>query len=159
LHLFRGVLNGLDNVVISSAAAKVTFQGVSNLGLGRIRIALEKLHGGEDHAWGAKATLKAMFFPESFLNWMELSVGCQALDRHDACPISLYREDGARLDRFTVDEDGACAALGRVAANVGAGQPQDIAQVMNEKETRFYVVLIGFAVDGDAHVTHCGLPP
>ena len=43
------------------------------------------------------------------------------------CIVDLRREQRAALDRLAVDVDGARAAVGRVAADVRAGQPERVA--------------------------------
>ena len=51
-----------------------------------------------------------------------------------------------------VDVDGARAAIARVAADVRAGQPEVVAQEVDEQEARLDVRLVGLAVDGDGDV-------
>ena len=44
---------------------------------------------------------------------------------------------------------GAGAAVGRVATDVGAGQPEHVAQVVDEQEPRLDLGLVRLTVDGD----------
>src|SRR5215475_1435729 len=80
-HLLGGPLDGLDDVVVARAAAEVAFEPVADLRLRRLRVALEELGGGHDHAWGTEAALKAVLLPEAFLDRMELAVLRHPLDR------------------------------------------------------------------------------
>ena len=57
----------------------------------------------------------------------------EALDRRHLGAGGLEREYGAALHRAAVDEHRAGAALARVAADVSAGQPQPVAQRMDEQ--------------------------
>ena len=106
----------------------------------------------------AEPALKPVLLPEPFLDRMELSIGCQALDRLDAGAVGLNREHGAGLDRLAVDQHGAGATLRGVAADVGAGQTEHVANVVNQKEPRLDIVLVGRAVNRDLDLTHCALP-
>ena len=84
--------------------------------------------------------------------WSGWSVGAvgHALDRLDLAAVGLDGEHRARLGALAVDVDGAGAAVARVAADVGAGQAEDVAQEVDEQEPRLDVGLARLAVDGDA---------
>ena len=64
--------------------------------------------------------------------------------------VRLDGEHRAGLGALAVDVDGARAAVAGVAADVRAGQPEDVAQQVDEQEARLDVGLAGLAVDGDA---------
>ena len=51
-------------------------------------------------------------------------------------PLRLRGEHVARLHRAAVDVDGARAALAGVAADVRAGEPQVVAQELDEQRAR-----------------------
>jgi hypothetical protein len=51
------------------------------------------------------------------------------------------------LDDFSVERDGACAADGRFAADVRAGEPGDFAQVMDEEHAGLDFIGKRFSVD------------
>ena len=65
-----------------------------------------------------------------------------ALDGGDLGAGHLGRQDVARLDGAAVDVDGAGAALGGVAADVGAGEVEVLADRVHEEG-------VGWRVDGD----------
>src|SRR5437773_1795310 len=73
-RVLGGVLDGLHDVVISSAAAEITLQGVTDFSLRRIWISLQKLHRGDHHPGRAKSALETMLFPKSFLHRTELAI-------------------------------------------------------------------------------------
>ena len=60
----------------------------------------------------------------------------QALDGDDVGAVGLDGEHQARPDRLAVDEDGARAAHAVLAAEVGAGQPEVLAQGVGERLAR-----------------------
>ena len=60
----------------------------------------------------------------------------------DLGAVGLHREQRAGLDAAAVDQDGAGAALARVAADVRAGQEKVLAQEVDQEHARLDV---GFA--------------
>ena len=68
-----------------------------------------------------------------------------------SAPSAWTAEDGAALHRLAVEVHRACAAVGRVAADMGAGQPQGVAQQVDEQQTRLDLDLMLLAIDGEAH--------
>jgi hypothetical protein len=58
---------------------------------------------------------------------------CEALDRRHLVAVGLGRQDRAGLHRDAVERHRAGAALRSVAADVRAGEPQLIAEEVNEK--------------------------
>ena len=70
----------------------------------------------------------------------------------DLGAVGLDGEHRARLGAAPVDVDGARAAVAGVAAGVGAGEPERVAQEVDEEEARLDVGLARLAVDGDRDV-------
>ncbi|GAA3792693.1 hypothetical protein GCM10022380_06810 [Amycolatopsis tucumanensis] len=62
--------------------------------------------------------------------------------------VGLHREHQARPHRFAVDEHGARAADPVLAAEMGAGQSEIVAQGVGRRAPRFDVELVTGAVDG-----------
>src|SRR5919106_7006674 len=79
--LGTGILDGTDDVVISGATAQVPLDAVSDLGLRRVVILLEKRHGRHDHPGSAESALETVAFPESLLDGVKLAIVRQTLDR------------------------------------------------------------------------------
>src|SRR4029453_15809562 len=90
---------------------------------------------------------------------MELAVLLESLHRHELFTLSLDGEQGARLHGPAVHEDRAGAAVGRIAPDVGAGQPQDVADHVHQQEARLDVGLVLLAVDRELHQHGYLLPP
>jgi hypothetical protein len=88
---------------------------------------------------------------EPLLQWMELAVLLEPLDRHELLALGLDGEHRAGLHGPVVQENGAGAAMGRVAADVRAGQAQHVAQQVDQQEARLHVGLVLFAVDRERH--------
>ena len=59
-----------------------------------------------------------------------------ALDGLDAAALALEAEHEAREHRLAVDEHGAGAALAELAAVLGAGQPEVLAQDLEQRLVR-----------------------
>src|SRR5438093_7645037 len=147
-HLLGSPLDGLDDVVVAGAAAEVAFQPVADLGLRRPRRALEELGGRHDHARSAEPALQAVLFPEAFLDRMQLAVLGHALDGFHLRALALDGQERTGLHRQAVDVHGAGAALAGVAAHMGAGEPRELPDVVDEQEARLDVMGILQAVDG-----------
>ena len=71
--------------------------------------------------------------------------------------VGLDREHRARLDGAAVDVDGARAALAGVAADVGAGQVEVLAERLDEEPSRLDVELVGRPIDDERDVFAHGL--
>src|SRR4051812_46820621 len=70
-----------------------------------------------------------------------------ALDGEDVGAFGLHGDDRATFDRFAVHMDGARAALGGVAADVGAGQAQVLADQAHQEGALLDLGGNGFTVD------------
>jgi hypothetical protein len=62
---------------------------------------------------------------------MQRAVFGESFDGGDLCAFGLHCEDVAGFDRASVQMDSACAALGRIAADVRAGEPELIAKELD----------------------------
>src|SRR5215204_3588746 len=119
--------------MVASAAAEVPFDALANLLLSGRWIALQEVHGRHDHSGRAVTTLKPVHLPEAFLQRMELLTVCQAFNGCDFSLLSLDREHSARLDRVTVQKNGASPALAGVTPDVGTREAEHVSEVMNQK--------------------------
>ena len=84
--------HGVDNVLVSRAAAEIALEAVADLLLGRDRIVGEQLPRGENHPRRTKSALQRMFIPERLLQRVELAVLRQPLDRQHVPSFRLDRE-------------------------------------------------------------------
>jgi hypothetical protein len=116
----RKGLNRTYDVVVAGAAADVTAQAVANFVLARVRILLEQLADPHNHSWRAEPALQRVVLVECRLNWVQRTAGgSQAFDGRDGRSIGHHRQYGAGFDSLSIDVDGAGAALGRIAADMG----------------------------------------
>ncbi len=150
LHL-GGVEHRLDDVVVAGATAQVALQPVADLLLGGVGVLGQQAGGGHDHPRGAVAALEAMVVPEGLLDRMELAVRGHALDRGDLRAVGLHGQDRARLHGLAVQVDRAGAAVGRVAAHVGAGQTKLVAQGVDQQHTGLDLQLVLDSIDVETH--------
>ena len=81
-----------------------------------------------DLAGGAVAALEAVVLEEGLLQRVQLVAVGQALDGGDLGAVGGDREHQAGVDAAAVEQDGAGAALAVVAALLGAGQIEVLAQ-------------------------------
>ena len=96
---------------------------------------------------------------EGLLHGVEVVDLADALDRRHLVAVGLDGEDGARLHRLAVEEDGAGAARGRVAADHRARQPELLAQVVDEELSRLDLRRVALAVDRDRDLCQLDLLP
>src|SRR5688572_21679796 len=124
LPLLCGVLNRVDDVLITRAAAQIAGDTFADLALRRRRVVVQQRHCRHDHSRRAEAALKPVLLPEALLQGMQLTLRGKPLDRGDRGAIGLDGEHRARLHAAAIDEHGARAALAGVAADVGAREAQ-----------------------------------
>ena len=96
----------------------------------------------------AEPALRGTRVEERLLERMQLTVGGEALDRRDAPTVGLDREDEARIDAHVIEQHGARAALADEAALLRAGQPEVVAQDLEERVVRLDLDAARAAVDG-----------
>src|SRR6185436_13004139 len=116
----------------------------------RVLVALEERAGGHQHARRAEAALQRVLLGEGFLHRVQLAALLQALDGVDAAAVGLHGEHRARLHRLAVELDRAHAAMRRVAADVGAGQAQVLADEVHQQQPRLDLGFAHRAVHRDA---------
>src|SRR5262249_48067464 len=139
------------DVLVPGAAAEIPLQTLSDLAFRRVRVALEQVAGGQDHAGRAKAALQTVLLPEGFLERMELSILGKPLDRRQTRAVGLGGEHHACLDRLTIHPDGAGTALARVTTDGRPRQAERLAQGADQQKPGLDRVPIANAVgrDGD----------
>ena len=109
-----------DDVLVAGAAADRAGDRGADLLLGRVRVLVEQRARGHQHPRRAEAALQRVQLVEALLDRVELAVDLERLDGADLVPLAHHRERRARLDRLAVHQHDAGAAVGGVAAPVGA---------------------------------------
>src|SRR5439155_8362488 len=89
--------------------------------------------GVADLSRGAIAALKCIVIDGGLLQRMQLTVACKALDGGYFGAFLHYRQRQAGIDPPPVDQNGARAALSVVAALLGAGQVEMVAQCVQQR--------------------------
>ena len=144
----RGSLDRLDDLLVAGAAAEVAGEALLDLGAGRVRREGEQRLRGDELARDAEAALRGAGVEERLLERMEPIAGRQPLDGADGRAVRLDREHQARIDAHAVDHDGAGAAFADEAALLRAGQPEIVAQDLEERVVRRDLDRARPAVDG-----------
>ena len=121
---------------------------IADLLVGRVRVAVQQRAGGEHHARRAEPALQPVLLVEALLHRVEHAVALEALDGRDLVVRGRRGEDRARLRRLAVHQHDARAAVRRVAAPVGAGEAEVVAQEVDEQQPRLDVAGVLLAVDG-----------
>src|SRR5262245_5341575 len=151
-RLAGGIEDRLHDVVIAGATAQVPLERVANLLLRRARVLLQVARRGHHHPGRAEPALQPVAATEGILDRVQFSVGGEPLDRGDLAPVGLRGEQRARFHRLAVAQDGARAARGGVAPDVGTGEAERLPEEVHEERPRFDVRLASDPVDGDRHV-------
>ena len=154
-RLRGGVLDRLDDVHVSGAAAEIPGDGLADLGFAGVRIAFEQRGPGHEHAGRAEAALEAVLLLEALLQRGHAVGPREPLHGADLGPVGLHGQDGARLHGHAVHQHGAGAAVRGVAADVGAGEREVVADQVHQQEPRVDGGRVRFAVHGDVDVV-CG---
>ncbi|CAM2147598.1 hypothetical protein PT2222_10227 [Paraburkholderia tropica] len=159
LHGFGALEHGLHDVVIARTAAQIAVEVRAHVRFGQARTRVRERHRAHHHAGRAEAALQAVAVAESGLHRMHRAVGGETFDRRHVHAVALHGERVARFDRAAVQMHGARAALGRVAADVRAGETPLLAQKLDQKRVRFDLGGHGLAVDREAEADRHGLSP
>src|SRR6185295_8736374 len=146
------VLDRLDDVDVAGAAAEIAGNRVPDFRFARTIGLRQQPVGGHQHAGRAEAALQSVLLAEALLQRMQLAVALEPLDGDDRGAVGLDGQHRARLDRLEIDDDGAGAAVRRVAPDVRAGHLQLIAEEVHQQQARIDLRLVRDAVDGDADI-------
>ena len=120
----------------------------SRLGLGLARSSVGSAH---QHARRADAALRRAVRHERALQRRERTVGAgETFDRRHRAPVALADADDARADLLAIEQHRARTAIAGVAADLGAGQAELVAQGVGETPRRVAGELARAAVDVDA---------
>jgi hypothetical protein len=132
---------------LRAAAAEIGLHRRSDIGVGRRRISIQQRLGAHDHPGGAVAALRRLLIDKRLLQ-RSGSVGCaEPLDRRDAAPVQHGERGQARIHGGAIDDDGTRAALAEAATELGAVQPELIAQHVKQRRRRIGLDLMLRVID------------
>jgi len=136
--------------IVGPAAGAVDVDHGLQLQVARRRVLLEERHEGEKKARGAEATLQRVRLAKRLLQRMQLArLGGEPLDRGELAAVKLHRKEQAGAHRVTIEQHGAGAADAVLAADVGTGEPELVAQEVAQQQARLDAALVQPAVDPD----------
>ena len=122
----------LEDRRVAGAPAQHAAEAVEHLGVGRGRGSRDEVVGRHQHPRRARAALRAAAREEGGLERGEAVGRAQALDRLDAPALRLAGGDEARAHLLAVEPDRARAAVAGVAADLGPGEPEVLAQDVDQ---------------------------
>ncbi len=128
----RGRADGLEDRGVSRAPAEHAAQAVEDLVRRRARGPRDEVAGRHQHPRRAGAALGAAAGEERRLERRRAVGSGETLDRLDAPAVDLARGDEAGADLLPVEPHGARATVAGVAAHLGAGQAEVLAQHVDE---------------------------
>src|SRR3984893_19116362 len=143
-----GRLDSLDDEVVAGAAAEVPGQHLADLLARRCGLLAEERAGAHDDPGGAVAALEPVLGPEGLLHRMQAVGGGDALDGGDTPPVGLHGQHEAGAGGVAVEPGGARAADPVLAAQVRAGELEDLSQEVGERLGHLRPALVLLAVDG-----------
>ena len=115
-----------------------------------MRVLLEQVVGGEDHAGGADPALGSAVLEEALLDRVQRSggFGGETFNGGDRRAVSLQDRHQAGVDELAIHQHGAGAALAFAAPFLGSGEAEVFAQHVEQ-------ALHGRRVDGLGSVVDC----
>ena len=119
--------HGRYDLAVAGAAAEHAAQRILHFEFRRLRVLFEQRSRGHQQAGGADAALRRAMLQEGGLQRRQSPVG-KTLDCPHRAALDRGRRHQASAGRRAVDEHRAGAAIARVAANLGAGEPEIVAQ-------------------------------
>jgi hypothetical protein len=144
---FSRSFDRLKYLEITGAAAEIAGELFFDLIARRLRIAIEELFRREKKSRCAVSALRRAQIGECFLQGMKPSALSQSLNRGNLAPFQIETEREAGKDRSPIDKHSACAAFAELAAVFRAGQPEVLAQNLQECFVRQTGDFDLFAVD------------
>src|SRR5438093_5945599 len=128
--------DGGDDVGVSPATAEVAAHELADLVVRSRAPLAQQRDRRHDLPRRAVAALQAVVLHEGGLHGMERAVGRQPLDRDDLGARLHRGQRQASLDAPAVAQDGAGAALPQLAALLGAGEVQVVAERVEQRRPR-----------------------
>jgi hypothetical protein len=145
----RGITYRGKDSCVSSTAAELSANRVAELLIGHLASALVHRQRAHQEARSAKTALQSVVAAKRLLEGVQLSVGCEALDRRYLGALGLYAEHQARAGGPSVNEHRAASAHAVLTTDVRAGQPNNMAQDVGQQPARLDFNLMKNTVDDE----------
>ena len=146
-----GFGDGGHDVPVAGAAADHAGQLRGELLVGDLGFVAEQVVGAEQETRGAETALQGVVPPEGLLQRVQVVRTPEPFDGDDLGAVELAGEQQAGADCFAVDQHGAHPADPVLAADVGSGQSQVVAQRVRQRDAGGEVQHRGCAVDREPH--------
>src|SRR5712672_866636 len=143
----RRAFHRIDDRLIAGAAAVISGKMLADFLAVRFALLLQQILRGHQHARRAVAALKGVAVTKGSLEIGDLTAVGQSLDGFDRCAMRLHREHQAGAHDLAIDTHGAGPANTVLAADMGTGQFQMLAQKIREIDARQYMRLDALAID------------
>src|ERR1700732_772964 len=127
----------VDNVLAAGAATEIAAEAVADFVVGSERPLAQEIDGGHQHPRRAEPALQRVMLAERLLQTVELLDGAEAFDGLERAAVGLHREQQAGAHAVAVENDSAGAADAMLAADMGAGEAERLAQEVAEQAARF----------------------
>src|SRR3984893_544571 len=159
-QFFRGLERGRDDRHVAGAAAEVAAEKFADVAFARIGSPREIMIERNEDAGGTEAALQRVMAAERLLQDRE-TIGRrrQTLNGANFRAVDLRRECEAGAREPSVDLDGASAADAMLTADMGACEPERMAEEIGEQHARLRLGLDRTAVDLDANAVARGRTP
>ena len=82
-------LDGLHDIIVTSAATKITRDAPSYLIFRRVRIFFQQFYRSHHNSRSTETTVKGMILLESFLKWMQAIISKETFYRRNLFSIDL----------------------------------------------------------------------
>ena len=154
--------DGVDDLAVAGAATEHATERVEHLFLRGPGTPAQELGRGHQHAWGADPALRRAVAVEGPLQAREGAVPGQALDGEDVAARDLAQRHQTGANLLAVEQHRAGAAIAGVAADLGADQPELLAEHVGEARERPRAhpdrALVDREGDGLRHLAHALSP-
>jgi hypothetical protein len=132
---------------MGTAPTELISEGILDVLVARIAIAIQQGFGGHDHAVRAVAALGGLLVDESSLQRMRLLQRAQSLESGDRISPDVSERDGARPGELSADQRGTSTALAEAAAEFGAVQSEIVPQHVEQRSIVGGVDHMALAID------------
>ena len=142
---------GTDDITVCTASAKVAADRLDDLLVAGRWSRIEQRFHAHDLPGGAEAALEGIGFDEGALDPIELAVVRKSFDCGDVAILAVDREQKAAILCFTIDDDGARAAVAHPARLFAARQLEVMPQRIDQCPARLQLQDVLGTVDPQRH--------